>query len=271
MKNNSCNLVKLLGEAGCGKTTIMRQLEYLFAVDYIKGRSKIVPIFIPLGNIESDSSLRCDISLIASSTLNIDVQLFEQMLSLNNVVLFLDGFNEVLDSKLKRQIAWSIDGLASQHPSLKIYLSDRSLVRSAIETMKNAICYKLYPLDNKIKESFFRLNSPDEITKGLLLVDIVRNPNNYDKYDTPIKLKQLIELTHHSKRIPVDFDEEYIKFLFEREMIDKKDKIEIILSLVKLFDDSIESVKVEYDKQNASVQDIKDNLKDVLKDRIKFK
>ncbi len=55
------------------------------------------------------------------------------------------------------------------------------------------------------------------------------------------------------------------------EMIDKKDKIEIILSLVNLFDDSIHDVKVEYDKQNASAQDVKDNLKEVFKNKIKFK
>ena len=224
ISKNSSRQVKLLGEAGCGKTTIMRQLEYMYALNYVNGITKIVPIFIQLGNIESDSSLSSDISLMASSILNIDVQLFEQMLSLNNIVLFLDGFNEVLDSRLKRQIAWSIDSLSAQYPSLKIFLSDRSLVRSAIETMKNAVSYKLYPLDNKIKESFFRYNSPDEATKNLLLIDIVNKPSNYDKYDTPIKLKQLIELTHHSKRLPVDFDEEYIKFLFEREMIDKKDE-----------------------------------------------
>lgn len=224
MNNNSNRLIKLLGEAGCGKTTIMRQLEYLCAVNYINKASNIVPIFISLGNIESDSSLRCDVKALACNVIDVNMELFEQMLKLNNIVLFLDGFNEVLDTKLKKQIAWSIDSLSSQYPYIKIYLSDRSLVRSAIETMKNAVSYKLYPLDNKIKESFFRLNSPDEATKNLLLVDIIRHPNNYDKYNTPIKLKQLIELTYHSKRIPTDFDEEYIKFLFEREMIDKKDE-----------------------------------------------
>ncbi len=55
------------------------------------------------------------------------------------------------------------------------------------------------------------------------------------------------------------------------EMIDNKERINVLLNLVKLFDDSIEDVIVEYDKTNASKQDIKDSLKDVFKSKIKFK
>ncbi len=55
------------------------------------------------------------------------------------------------------------------------------------------------------------------------------------------------------------------------EMIDNADRISVLLKLVKLFDDDIEQVIVEYDKSNASTQDIKDNLKDVFKSKIKFK
>lgn len=55
------------------------------------------------------------------------------------------------------------------------------------------------------------------------------------------------------------------------EMIDNQDRISVILKTVKLFDESIEDVVVEYDNKNASTQDIKDSLKDVFKSKIKFK
>ena len=55
------------------------------------------------------------------------------------------------------------------------------------------------------------------------------------------------------------------------EMIDNKDRLSVLLKLVNLFDDSIEDVVVEYDKSNASRQDVKDVLKDVFKSKIKFK
>ena len=55
------------------------------------------------------------------------------------------------------------------------------------------------------------------------------------------------------------------------EMIDNPDRISVLLKMINLFDDSIEKVVVEYDKSNASTQDIKDNLRDVFKSKIKFK
>ena len=55
------------------------------------------------------------------------------------------------------------------------------------------------------------------------------------------------------------------------QMIDNKERINVLLQLVNLFDDSIEDILIEYDKTNASKQDIKDSLRDVFKSKIKFK
>lgn len=55
------------------------------------------------------------------------------------------------------------------------------------------------------------------------------------------------------------------------EMIDNSERLDVLLGLVKLFDDSIESIAIEYDNKNASTQDIKDSLKNVFKSKIKFK
>ncbi len=55
------------------------------------------------------------------------------------------------------------------------------------------------------------------------------------------------------------------------DLIDNPDRISVILNLVKLFEDDIDEVIVEYDSSNASKQDIRDNLKQVFKQKIKFK
>ena len=59
--------------------------------------------------------------------------------------------------------------------------------------------------------------------------------------------------------------------LSSHEMIDNQDRINVILRMVNLFDDGITAVEVVYDKDSASTQDIKDNLKEVFKNKIKFK
>ena len=53
--------------------------------------------------------------------------------------------------------------------------------------------------------------------------------------------------------------------------IDSKERIDVLLNLVKLFDDRISEILLEYDKQNASAQDVKDNLREIFKNNIKFK
>ncbi len=55
------------------------------------------------------------------------------------------------------------------------------------------------------------------------------------------------------------------------ETIDNPERIEVILKTAKLFDDSLTAVEAVYDKDNASTQDVKDNLKQVFKSKIKFK
>ena len=55
------------------------------------------------------------------------------------------------------------------------------------------------------------------------------------------------------------------------EMIDNKERIEIILKTVRMFNEGIQNILIEYDKTNASIQDVKDSLKEVFKSKIKFK
>lgn len=55
------------------------------------------------------------------------------------------------------------------------------------------------------------------------------------------------------------------------QMIDNNERIKVILDLINLFDDSIKDVQIEYDKTNASTQDVKDSLKQAFKSKIKFK
>ncbi len=55
------------------------------------------------------------------------------------------------------------------------------------------------------------------------------------------------------------------------ETIDNKERISVLLKLVNLFDEGIQDILIEYDKTNASKQDVKDTLKDVFRSKIKFK
>lgn len=55
------------------------------------------------------------------------------------------------------------------------------------------------------------------------------------------------------------------------EFINKPDKLQLLLKIINQYDESINKIELMYDKQNASTKDIKDNLKEVFKNKIRFK
>ncbi len=55
------------------------------------------------------------------------------------------------------------------------------------------------------------------------------------------------------------------------DFINKTDKLQLLLKFIKQYDENISKIELLYDKQNASTKDIKDGLKDVFQNKIKFK
>jgi len=224
LNDASSRLMKVLGEAGCGKTTLMKQMEYILAQKVVKNQSNTIPVYIPLINTEIDSSLHANAKGLICRQLSIDQEILDNLLALNSVYLLFDGFNEILDLKTKKQIAWSIDELSRENPSLKICISDRSLVRSVISVLDGSDQFKLYPLDNRMKEELIEKNCSDIEAQRIIISYFDENPNYYEKFNTPIKLIQLIEYVTDQKIIPEDFEKEYIHFIINRELVEKKDE-----------------------------------------------
>ena len=133
---------------------------------------------------------------------------------------------------------------------------------------------------NKNIENFEKVEIPNELKDKNLSVQNSTKNSNMDKIWGNVlrKVKENNLFALSNALTTVNKVEEIAHKLIVHtndsssyEMIDNKERIDVILKLVKLFDDSIEAVEIEYDKENASTQDIKDNLKDVFKSKIKFK
>ena len=241
--------VKILGEAGCGKTTIMRQMEYLLAEKVVERKSDIIPVFIPLNIVEYNGDAAGNIETMISDQLNTSSTTTQELLKNNKLVLFLDAFNEILDLKTKKKMASSIDNLIRSYPGNCVFLTDRALVRSAINTMKTALVYKLYPLDDELKEKYIQTNCADQKVKELLIDHFREHPDEYRKFDTPMRLKQLVEITIHKKEIPKDIDGEYLRYLLNREVYEKNDEnaeyLEVFAAGLALEEDEL----TEYDAE----------------------
>ncbi len=134
-------------------------------------------------------------------------------------------------------------------------------------TNKNIEDFEKVEISNELKDKNFSVqNSTQNSNIDKIWGNVLRKvkENNLFALSNALTTVNKVEEIAHKLIVHTNDSSSY-------EMIDNKERIDVILKLVKLFDDSIEAVEIEYDKENASTQDIKDNLKDVFKSKIKFK
>lgn len=134
-------------------------------------------------------------------------------------------------------------------------------------TNKNIENFEKVEISNELKDKNFSVqNSTQNSNIDKIWGNVLRKvkENNLFALSNALTTVNKVEEIAHKLIVHTNDSSSY-------EMIDNKERIDVILKLVKLFDDSIEAVEIEYDKENASTQDIKDNLKDVFKSKIKFK
>jgi predicted NACHT family NTPase len=143
--NDPERLFVLLGDFGTGKTTILERLKYEFASKYHAGISDSVPIYIPLRNYESVSSLEKFVELQLQSELDVRVPFsrFVDFLRQNKLLLLLDGFDEMgqqVDQEKRRSNFQELLPLLAASPKSILtcrpayFLTDREL-DSVIESI----------------------------------------------------------------------------------------------------------------------------------------
>lgn len=218
--SSSDNHLKLVGEAGSGKTTALKRAEYLMAKTVRESGKGPVPVYLTLNELLDGTNI---IARAAARKLNITLKETLELIKHSEVALLLDGFNEILDNTLKRKIASEIDELGLKNEKLKVILTDRSLSKRDMPVFTQARRLILFEmsLDDKIR--FIKANSPDAETKTILLQEARECPETFVTIKTPLALKQLIEVVREYREVPLDITEAYINALLKRELEEKKD------------------------------------------------
>ena len=120
MKEQNKRGFVLFADAGYGKTWSLLKLAAGYAEDYLEARSDVIPVFIKMGQIASDSSqvIREYIreKLFQNRIENDDVVSFIRQ---NKLVLFLDGYDEA-SSEVKNVVKAELSGLFSDFDQLAV-------------------------------------------------------------------------------------------------------------------------------------------------------
>ncbi len=172
----------LFAEAGYGKTWSLLKLASSYAEDYLNAKSDVIPIFIKMGQVASDSRqiVREYIreKLFFNKMQNDDVISF---LRKYKIVLFIDGFDEAISS-VKEAVKAEMAGLFSDYKQIAIIGGTREADR--FKFPEKLVQYHICDLSESQLEQFVeKFVEPQyrEKVKRLLL-----NPDSFfSKIRTP--------------------------------------------------------------------------------------
>ena len=214
------NSLKLTGEAGSGKTTALRRIEYLMAKALRNSGKGAVPVYISLNELSEGNNI---LITAAAEKLNVGIKETKELIKHNEICLLLDGFNEVLNRELKRRIASELDEIAQENEGCRIILTDRSLSRRDMPVLSQARKLILFEMSLEDKVRFIKANCYDAETKKILLEEAEDCPETFVTMKTPLALMHLIEVVKREKSIPLDITGTFIEMLLKRELEEKKD------------------------------------------------
>ena len=219
--NNKSKIIKILGEAGSGKSTLMQHLVCLMAERAAAAERARVPIYVSLADITNVDNLF--ISRICND-LKVSETDADSLIVRGKITFFLDGYNEILNNEDLLSFAKQLEVFAVQQPDVHIFMSDRAISNGKIPVLKDAYKVYLKPLSLNDKKEFFSRVCQEQKAIDLILEDMEKNPGTYNELDTPLKLQHFLEVVISKGSVSLDWVSDYIDMLIQRELIEKKDQ-----------------------------------------------
>lgn len=212
--------ILLSGDAGCGKSTSLDQLEYQAAKKYISGETSVIPVKLVLINESPNRSLQ---EMICHK-LNIPADYCDSLLAKNSILLLVDGLNELTtDSEIKKQFVISLEQFIRRYPGIKVIVTDRRYSPFPIRLEKT---YYLKPMekDDIIRYAKSRAECSKEVLD--LLAVFLERPSYEDFEFTPLLINQLLLALSSHHQLPEDHTDLigiYLEALMKREYEEKRD------------------------------------------------
>ncbi len=158
--------VKFIGEPGTGKTTQMRKMYYRALENVKKGEMMALPVWIELSRLDLDSS---GIKEVIRNALGEYKEYYDDLVENNIIMLFLDGYNEVLlkrsNDYLRRNLAIDIDSIRRDHTHLFIAMTDRARISNPRCMTQNVRVFTFQGFTDCEMENYVRLKTTEDETK----------------------------------------------------------------------------------------------------------
>ena len=226
IRNLKRRQIKVVASAGSGKTFFLEKIECMLAQAFFRpdNDTHLVPVYLRLIDLLRKESNSIE-ELFAEKT-GIAIENIEEYMCNSSIVLLLDGYDEISDLNLKRNIAVKIDSLVSSNAN--IIITDRE-VNSRIPLSKGLVCYIPQKMNAKNYKSLIYTYTQNDDIRDQLLSKLENDPSFFElNYETPLKVVNMIEICDFNGAIiddQSDLTDAYIQYIFDRESQQKKNPL----------------------------------------------
>tara|TARA_B110000211_G_scaffold136727_1_gene156422 strand:+ start:12244 stop:14100 length:1857 start_codon:yes stop_codon:yes gene_type:complete len=219
---------QIIGKGGNGKTTSIENLFLKCLNDYKKNQNNELPILIPLSSIKDVSS---NIVSEIAKKLQVDNEdIINEMISQNNLILFLDGLNEINSSSIQTKIIQEIKDLIDLNIKLKIIITTRDDASSSQHAEIDYFNIPIYIIQlvkkEQIKDFVIKYCVNEEEAQKVLNTIEEQDERILKLFGKPLLLVRAIEIIKEDQQLPDNENDMincFIEKLLIREKSEKKD------------------------------------------------
>ncbi|PWJ95577.1 hypothetical protein BC749_11348 [Flavobacterium araucananum] len=248
--------MRILGQGGSGKTTTLEHLVYKDTLKWIETPlNSQIPVLVTLGNLTANESITESIA----KKLNIGYEDVEELYKTNEIKIYLDGLNEIVENRESKKIKLQeIDSIIEDYPNLSIIITDRYEFDSYQNNMFNIPTFIIQKLSKNQIEEFVLKNCNNSQEQSNQVLKILNSKSNIQELLLrPLILTRAIEIIKIENDLPEkesQIIEKFLNILLRREKDEKKDPLLNVNNFKLLLSYAANEIYAKY-KTNASVHE----------------
>lgn len=277
LKDKKTSRIRLLGNAGMGKTKMLEYMEYSLLKERQNNANSFFPIFIRCVDLNSSRYTNDPVKNYITDSLreyhDRPEVLFSDIRKKEKVVLIIDGLNEILDVNTKRAFITNLQQLLDNDARLGMIISERYSHNNNSIGRQYAEIVTMQPLSEKLVLDFLKQYLSDE-TKHHYITDLFNQQDDSEAstyLTVPYYLSRAIELLKCRDGVlpdnKMDLVRIFLQMILEREF-DKGEGAAIydyvVVFLAAILDAYEDTNNAKYAKKINATTALADKTKELM-------
>lgn len=243
------DFLTIFGDYGAGKSTLLEKVKYVFVRKYLEGTSSIKPIIILLKDYYKYQTLDNLLyhSIVREFNREIPTDLFKNAVNEGNILLLLDGFDEMtqkIDAQVRRDNFFTLSQLLPAkailtcRPSYFIAYQEYNTYLTEIRKWNAPV--EIFPKNQKSKKTNVHKTVYNQLNNHLYQKFVgYKPPNNVNLYTIKLQTFNEQQIDSYLQKFALEFHKKYGKSWKEikeilRQIYDIKDlmKRPILLDMI---------------------------------------